>query len=121
EYHNNGITLVLAASASMGTIEGVFTRFELDQYFLTKLSAADLKASKPHPEIFLNAAKVSGHHNNNCWVIEDSTNGIQAAHAADILDVSYKGVNSINENYNKANIVIKDMKEITYEKVKLLF
>jgi len=120
EYHNNGLTLVLASSASMGTIEGVFTRFELDQYFLTKLSGADLKASKPHPEIFLNAAKVSGHHKNNCLVIEDSTNGIQAAHAADIFCVGYKSVNSINQDYSKANVVIKDFKEITYEKVKLL-
>ena len=54
-YHKNGLTLVLASSASMGTINKVFTRFELDQYFVAKLSGADLKASKPHPEIFIKA------------------------------------------------------------------
>jgi len=120
EYHDNGLTLVLASSASMGTIESVFNRFELDQYFLTKLSGADLKASKPHPEIFINAAKVSGHSKNNCLVIEDSTNGIQAAHAADIFCVGYKSANSKNQDYSKANFVINDFKEIEYEKVRLL-
>ena len=56
-YHANGLTLVIASSASMFTINNVMKRFELDPYFKDKLSGADLKASKPHPEIFINAAK----------------------------------------------------------------
>jgi HAD superfamily hydrolase (TIGR01509 family) len=121
EYHYNGLTLVLASSASMGTIESVFTRFHLDQYFIAKLSGAELKASKPHPEIFLNAAKVSGYNKNNCMVIEDSTNGIKAAKAADIFCVGYQSIHSKNQDYSKANVVINDFKEIQYERVKLLF
>ena len=120
DYHNNNLTLVLASSASMGTIDSVFSRFDLDRYFLTKLSGADLKASKPHPEIFIKAAQVSGHAKNNCMVIEDSTNGIKAAHAADIFCVGYKSVNSKNQDYSKANFVINDFKEIGYEHVKKL-
>jgi HAD superfamily hydrolase (TIGR01509 family) len=121
EYHYNGLTLVLASSASMGTIESVFTRFHLDQYFIAKLSGAELKASKPHPEIFLNAAKVSGYNKNNCMVIEDSTNGIKAAKAADIFCVGYQSIHSKNQDYSKANVVINDFKEIQYERIKLLF
>ncbi|MCX7549455.1 HAD family hydrolase [Xanthomarina sp. F2636L] len=120
EYHENGLTLVLASSASMGTIESVFTRFDLDPYFLAKLSGADLKASKPHPEIFIKAAAVSGYHKNNCLVIEDSTNGIQAAHAAGIFCVGYKSIHSKNQDYSKANHVINDFKEISYNRAKLL-
>ncbi|GGG48809.1 HAD family hydrolase [Bizionia arctica] len=121
EYHNNGLTLVLASSASMGTIESVFNRFQLDQYFINKLSGADLKASKPHPEIFLNAATASGHHKKHCMVIEDSTSGIKAAHAADIFCVGYKSIHSKNQDYSKANVVINNFEEIQYERVKLLF
>ncbi|MGB1309400.1 MAG: HAD family hydrolase, partial [Oceanihabitans sp.] len=75
DYFQNGLTLVLASSASMLTINNVFTRFDLDQYFTAKLSGADLKASKPHPEIFIKAAEASGFNRNECIVIEDSTNG----------------------------------------------
>ncbi|HAB28471.1 MAG: ABC transporter ATP-binding protein [Xanthomarina sp.] len=121
DYHENGLTLVLASSASMGTIESVFNRFDLDQYFLAKLSGADLKASKPHPEIFVKAAEVSGYNKKNCLVIEDSTNGIKAANAANIFCVGYKSAHSKNQDYSKANFIINDFKEIEYNRVKLFF
>ena len=50
--YKKGITLVLASSSAMVNINRVFDRFELHQYFTAKISGADLKASKPHPEIF---------------------------------------------------------------------
>ena len=60
DYHANGLALVLASSASMFTINNITKRFGLNQYFKDKLSGADLKASKPHPEIFINAASSAG-------------------------------------------------------------
>jgi len=118
DYYNNGVTLVLASSASMFTINNVFTRFNLDQYFIAKLSGADLKASKPHPEIFEKAAKVSGHKREECIVIEDSTNGIKAAKAAGIFCVGFDSVNSKNQDYSLADIVINDFKSIGYDTIK---
>lgn len=120
DYFNNGLTLVLASSASMLTINNVFTRFNLDQYFVKKLSGADLKASKPHPEIFEKAANASGYSKAECIVIEDSTNGIKAANAANIYCVAYKSTNSKNQDYSTANTVISSFKEINYDLVQKL-
>ena len=117
DYHKNGLTLVLASSASMPNINNVFSRFELDQYFTAKLSGADLKASKPHPEIFIKAAEASGFTKDSCMVIEDSTNGIQAAHAAGIYCVAFKSANSKNQDYTLANKVIGSFDEISYDKL----
>jgi HAD superfamily hydrolase (TIGR01509 family) len=117
DYYSNGLTLVLASSASMLTINNVFTRFELDQYFVAKLSGADLKASKPHPEIFEKAAEASGFSESECIVIEDSTNGIKAAKAAGIFCVGFKSPHSANQDYSKADKVISDFKEITFTKL----
>ena len=114
DYHKNGLTLVLASSASMTTINNVFTRFKLDQYFKAKLSGADLKASKPHPEIFLKAAEASGFKPSECMVIEDSTNGIKAAHAAGIYCVGFKSPHSKNQDYTLANKVITSFEEIRF-------
>ena len=116
-YHKNGLTLVLASSASMTTINNVFTRFNLDQYFKAKLSGADLKASKPHPEIFLKAAEASGFKPSECMVIEDSTNGVKAAHAAGIFCVGFKSPHSKNQDYSLANKVITSFEEIGFEVV----
>jgi HAD superfamily hydrolase (TIGR01509 family) len=117
EYHSNGLTLVLGSSASMPGIERIFNRFDLNAYFKAKLSGADLKASKPHPEIFINAAKASGFKTSECIVIEDSTNGITAANDAGIFSVGFDSVHSKNQDYSNANLVIKDFKEIAYNKI----
>lgn len=114
DYHAHGLTLVLASSASMQNINNVFKRFDLDQFFKAKLSGADLKASKPHPEIFINAVKATGFNNDECIVIEDSTNGFKAAKAAKIFCVGYKSPHSKNQDYNIADLIIDNFKEITY-------
>ncbi len=111
-YHQHGIKMVLASSASRNTINWVFERFGLDQYFIGKISGAELTASKPHPEIFERAAEKAQEPRTNCIVIEDSTNGIKAAHAAGIYCVAYKSKHSKNQDYNLANKVIEDYKSI---------
>jgi len=81
-YYNNGLTLVLASSASMPNINRIFERFDLDQYFVAKLSGADLKESKPHPEIFLTAAEKLNVAPEDCLAFEDTRSGVTAAKAA---------------------------------------
>ncbi|HET8804369.1 MAG TPA: HAD family phosphatase [Aequorivita sp.] len=119
DYHSNGLTLVLASSASMPNINRIFERFDLDKYFKAKISGADLKASKPHPEIFLKAAELAGEHTNHCMVIEDSTNGIEAAKAANIYCVGFKSPHSANQDYSKADRVITSFDEIVFSKLKV--
>ena len=120
-YHSNGLTLVVASSASMFTINNVMKRFNLDPYFKDKLSGADLKASKPHPEIFIKAAKAAGVSNSECFVIEDSTNGIIAAKEADIFCVAYKSVHSKDQDYTRADMLISDYQDICFDKIKSSF
>lgn len=117
DYYTNGLTLVLASSASMPNINNVFTRFDLDQYFVAKLSGADLQESKPHPEIFIKAAEASGHDKSTCMVIEDSTNGIKAAKAAGIYCVGYDSPNSKNQDYSQADKVIHSFEEIAFNRL----
>lgn len=111
-YRENDIKMVVASSASMNTINWVFERFHLERYFMGKLSGADLIASKPHPEIFERAAKKVGEPHENCVVIEDSTNGIKAAHSAGIPCIAYKSQNSKSQDYALAQKVIADYREI---------
>lgn len=116
-YYENGVKLVLASSASMVTIDMVFEKFGLAKYFIGKISGADLKESKPHPEIFLLAAEIANEPKENCMVIEDSTNGIAAAHAAGIFCTAYKCEHSSGQNYEKTNLIISDFSEIEFEKM----
>ncbi len=118
DYHRNGLTLVLASSASMTNINRIFTRFDLNKYFVAKLSGADLAKSKPHPEIFIKAAEASGHPKAHCMVIEDSTNGIKAAKGAGIFCVGYNSLHSEDQDYSLADRVVGDFSELGFERVK---
>jgi HAD superfamily hydrolase (TIGR01509 family) len=118
ELHRKGMQLVLASSSANVTIERVFTRFKLHQYFTHLVSGEDFPNSKPHPAIFEHAAKLSGTYLENCIVIEDSTNGILAAKAAGIYCIGYDSVNTKLQDYSKADRVIKDFKEVNFEIIK---
>ena len=120
-YFDNNIKLVLASSASTITIEMVFNKFNLDPFFIGKISGADLKESKPHPEIFLRAAKIANEPIEHCMVIEDSTNGIEAASAAGIFCVAYQSAHSKSQIYDKAQLLITDYSDISFEKIDKYF
>ncbi|MEM1001542.1 MAG: HAD-IA family hydrolase [Bacteroidota bacterium] len=117
DFYDHRMMLIVASSASMDNINRIFKRFDLDQYFSYKFSGADIPKSKPHPEIFEKAAQASGYNKSECFVIEDSTNGIKASHAAGIYCFAYKSEHSTGQDYSLANVVIKSFEEIAFHKL----
>ncbi|SHM65912.1 HAD family hydrolase [Flavobacterium xanthum] len=117
DLHQNGMQLILASSASKVTIERVFSRFKLHDYFTHLVSGEDFPKSKPHPAIFLHAASLSIAPKENCIVIEDSTNGIKAAKAAGIFCVGYNSIHSEAQNLSEADVVINHFNELVFNKV----
>ena len=117
ELHGNGMQLVLASSSANETIERIFNRFNLHQYFTFKVSGEDFPKSKPHPAIFLKAAELAQTPVQNCIVIEDSTNGIKASKAAGIYCVGYDSPNSKLQDYSLADEVVFDFKELSFERI----
>lgn len=110
--HQNGIQMVLASSASKVTIERIFNRFDLHKYFSHIVSGEDFPQSKPNPAIFIEAVRLSNTPKENCIIIEDSTNGIKAAHASGVFCVGYKSANSKKQDYSLANLVVDHFDEI---------
>ena len=120
DLHQNGIQLILASSASKVTIDRVFTRFGLHDFFTHIVSGEDFPKSKPHPAIFQHAASLSTAPKENCIVIEDSTNGVRAAKAAGIYCVGYVSEHSKDQHLDEADLVINHFKELTAEVIRTL-
>ena len=118
DFHANGIQMILASSASKVTIDRVFRRFNLHQYFSHIVSGEDFPKSKPDPAIFIHAAKLSGDSREHCIVIEDSTNGVKAANAANIFCIGYKSFHSKLQNLDTADMIISSFSEIDSTKVR---
>lgn len=117
DLHANGIQLIVASSASKVTIDRVFTRFGLHDYFTHIVSGEDFPKSKPHPAIFEHAASLSIAPKENCIVIEDSTNGVKAAKAAGILCIGYNSFHSKDQDLSEADTIINHFNELSFEKV----
>ena len=115
DFHQNGMQLIVASSASKVTIDRVFRRFNLHQYFSHIVSGEDFPKSKPHPAIFLHAASLSIAPKENCIVIEDSTNGVKAAKAADIFCVGYNSFHSKDQDLSLADVVVNHFDELNFE------
>jgi HAD superfamily hydrolase (TIGR01509 family) len=117
DFYKNGMQLIVASSASKVTIERVFNRFGLHQYFSHIVSGEDFPKSKPHPAIFEHAASLSIASKENCIVIEDSTNGIKAAKAAGIFCIGYNSIHSKGQDLTLADVVVSHFNELNFKKV----
>lgn len=80
------VPMAIASSTPRPLIESVVERHQLPIEVIT--SGAEVKASKPHPEVFLQAAEQLGVDPFECWVFEDSLNGVIAARAASMRVVA---------------------------------
>ena len=74
--------LALASSSNRPLIDLVLDRSGLAGLFDATVSSEEVTRGKPAPDVFLEAARRLGVPPSRCAAIEDSGNGIRAAHAA---------------------------------------
>ncbi len=81
-FKSEGFKVGIASSSPLELIEVVARKLEIEEYVDILTSAEDLEYGKPHPQVFLECAKILGSEPYNCIVFEDSFNGMIAAKAA---------------------------------------
>jgi beta-phosphoglucomutase family hydrolase len=77
-----GIPMAVATAADQRNIEFVMTGLDIKPYFRAIIGAEEVTQGKPHPEMFLTAAKRLDTPPEQCLVFEDSLHGIEAARRA---------------------------------------
>ena len=77
-----GVVMAVASSAPVATIEKNLTRTNLRGYFEVITGGDLVRIGKPAPDIFLLAAEELKLEPSDCYVFEDSFNGIRSASAA---------------------------------------
>lgn len=98
--------MAVASSSFPEIIELILRRTGLKKYFGVVVSSQEAGKSKPEPDVFLLAAKEMGISPTDCLVIEDSKNGIKAAHAAGMRCIAYQGKGANPESQKEADAVI---------------
>jgi HAD superfamily hydrolase (TIGR01509 family) len=74
--------LALASSSNRPLIDAALAKSGLAELFEVTVSSEEVARGKPAPDVFLEAARRLGVPPERCAAIEDSGNGIRAAHAA---------------------------------------
>jgi beta-phosphoglucomutase len=84
----HGLKLAICTAAPLENIAVANARFGLDQQVHTIVSPADGLRGKPHPDIFLEAARRLGVPPPTCVVFEDAPLGVEAARRAGMKAVA---------------------------------
>jgi HAD superfamily hydrolase (TIGR01509 family) len=112
ELAQRGLPRALATSTNRATAEthlrcaGLFDRFD------AIVTWEDVERGKPHPDLFLKAARAIGVAPQRCVVLEDSPLGIRGAHAAGAMPVMVPDLLAATEELRNICVaVVKDLYE----------
>lgn len=83
-----GVPCAIGSSTHRANIETIFAITGLARYFAHVVSAEDVRAGKPDPQVFLLGARRIGRAPTACIVFEDALAGLQAAQAGGMRAVA---------------------------------
>lgn len=86
-FQENNIPMAVASSSPVEQIVSNLEIVGIREYFSEIVSGTEVKRGKPAPDIFLLAAEKISRRPGDCYVFEDSENGIKAGHAAGCITV----------------------------------
>ncbi len=81
-FEENGVKMAVASSSRMDVITKNLANADITKYFSAIVSGEEVEHGKPAPDIFLKAAAKINLPVAECYVFEDSFNGIRGANAA---------------------------------------
>jgi len=109
--------LGLASSSNRPLIEVVLEKAGLADLFEATVSSEEVERGKPAPDVFLEAARRLGVPPEACAAIEDSGNGIRAAHGAGmrVVAIPNRRYPPPAEVLALADAVLKSLSDLTVE------
>lgn len=82
------VPVALASSAARRVIDAILRTHELTGEFTATVSSAEVARGKPNPDVYTEAAGRLGKCGSECLAVEDSSNGIRAAAAAELTVIA---------------------------------
>ena len=106
-----GIRQAIASSAPMGPIDVILEELQIGDNFLA-INSGDGLPSKPHPAVFLEAARSIEVEPRNCVVIEDAVAGVTAAKRAGMRCIAVTNTHP-GTSLAEADLIVDTLEEVT--------
>lgn len=110
------VPCVIASSTVLENITCALDVLGVRSFFADIVSSRDVTHGKPHPEVFLIAARKLGMEPARCIVFEDAHVGIEAARAAQIKVIAVTTTHPAH-TLTDANLVVARLDELTVGRV----
>jgi beta-phosphoglucomutase-like phosphatase (HAD superfamily) len=107
-----GWTVAVCSTSAQASVEAVLHAVvgeEMARRFAGVFAGDIVKAKKPSPDIYLYAADRLGLAHQQCVVVEDSRNGLRAAHAAGMACVVTLNALTRTEDFSEAALVVDSL------------
>ena len=114
-----GFKLALASQNEPEMVKTAIKWLGIEKIFDATLSLQDIKHKKPNPEIYLLAAKMLKIKPEQCLVVEDSRDGVEAARNAKMLCIAIKHPYTPKGALAKASGQIKLLTELNLDRIKI--
>ncbi|NLD86644.1 MAG: HAD family phosphatase [Clostridiales bacterium] len=115
-----GVKLAVGSSSTHEMVHYVLDRFDITKYFDAVVTSSEVKLTKPYPDIFLECAKRLETDPRYCLVIEDSLNGMKAAHSAGMKCAIYLETNEFPIDLSRFDEIIDSFSPDKLEYIKSL-
>ena len=108
--------IIATGNSDLDSVRFILERASLLQFFPKIVSVTEVPQGKPHPDVFLEAARRLEAQPSECVVFEDSLNGVEAAFAAGIRCIALETTAKRPELLAAhATYVVTDYNSITNE------
>ena len=113
-------TLGVASSSNRPLIDAVLEGAGIAECFAVVVSSEEVARGKPAPDVYLEAARRLGHEPAQCAAVEDSSNGLRAAHAAGMRVLAFPNAHypPAPDALALADVVLTSLAELTPELVR---
>jgi sugar-phosphatase len=109
----SGARLALASSSPLALIETAIQQLGIAPYFDVVHSAEFEAFGKPHPAVYLSAARLLGVDPHRCVALEDSINGVIAAKAAGMRCIAVPERSALEDRrFGVADLVLASLEHL---------
>lgn len=114
----NNVKTAIVTSSNREKMKSVLANHpELENYFDKILTSEMFTKSKPDPDPYLSGAKAFNASSDDCFVFEDSFHGLESGRKASMTVIGLATTNPYETIVSKADSVINDFNEISFEKM----
>jgi HAD superfamily hydrolase (TIGR01509 family) len=115
ELKKNKFKLAVASNRFIGHVNLILETLEVADNFDVIVGPSETRRHKPHPDIYLETAKLLEVKPENCLALEDTAKGVTAANAAGIKVIAVPNEYTKEHDFSKADKVVKSLKSVTIE------